>query len=202
MHTKNSSHPDVRVAASIRHDIRNGRAYVHKDKAAEPPRPPPTPRHDADESPAPTPGASGSMTPASRRGSTISGGTHAPSEGYFPAVPATSNAAPAQTSAEEAELDGNVDNATLFPAGDPVLGGHEMDAQEAYLQSREETREVELGDGEIDTMISIPLPAWTTPSHAVHPVFVTHKIKWSCVISNPDGHSKSAPPRTRAASSI
>ena len=66
-----------------------------------------------------------------------------------------------------------------------------MDAQEAYLQSREENREVELGDGEIDTMISIPLPVWTTPSHAVHPVFVTHKIKWSCVISNPDGHSES-----------
>lgn len=37
-------------------------------------------------------------------------------------------------------------------------------------------------------MITIPVPAWTTPSHNIHPVFVTHKIKWSCAISNPDGH--------------
>jgi hypothetical protein len=114
------------------------------------------------------------MTPARR--SSLAAGVSTP-EGYFPSV----------ANAPEPE----VNDPVLFPDGDPVLGGtHPMDAQEAYLQSREENREVELGDGEIDTMISIPLPVWTTPSHAVHPVFVTHKIKWSCVISNPDGHSE------------
>ncbi len=46
----------------------------------------------------------------------------------------------------------------------------------------------EVGDDEINTSFSIPIPPWTTASHGVHPIFVTHKIKWSCSISNPDGH--------------
>lgn len=45
-----------------------------------------------------------------------------------------------------------------------------------------------IGDDEIDTSFTIPIPPWITASHSVHPVFITHKIKWSCSISNPDGH--------------
>jgi hypothetical protein len=48
--------------------------------------------------------------------------------------------------------------------------------------------DVNIGDDEINTSISIPIPAFTTPSHTIHPLFVTHKIKWSCSISNADGH--------------
>lgn len=37
-------------------------------------------------------------------------------------------------------------------------------------------------DTEIDVVVEIPVPLWTVPSHAVYPVFVTHKIKWSAFI--------------------
>jgi hypothetical protein len=112
--------------------------------------------------------------------------------GYFPSVPGTS-----ATGAGNNLLDPNVNGSNSSFQGTAFAGGIDpstaspMDAQDAYMRAREEQREVELGDGEIDTMISIPLPAWTTPSHGIHPVFVTHKVKWSCVISNPDGHSTS-----------
>ncbi|KAM0789574.1 hypothetical protein ACM66B_000383 [Microbotryomycetes sp. NB124-2] len=51
--------------------------------------------------------------------------------------------------------------------------------------------EVEEDDGqdtEIDVNIDVPLPIWTAPSHSVFPCFITHKIKWSAFIKNPDGH--------------
>ena len=48
--------------------------------------------------------------------------------------------------------------------------------------------DVMVGDDEVNTAISIRVPAWTTPSHSIHPLFVSHKLKWSCTISNPDGH--------------
>ena len=50
------------------------------------------------------------------------------------------------------------------------------------------SEDLEIGDDEVDTSISIPIPPWTNATHSVHPVFITHKIKWSCSISNPDGH--------------
>lgn len=48
--------------------------------------------------------------------------------------------------------------------------------------------ELEIGDDEVNTHFTIPIPPWTCSSHAVHPAFITHKIKWSCSISNADGH--------------
>ncbi|OCF38275.1 hypothetical protein I317_07967 [Kwoniella heveanensis CBS 569] len=55
-------------------------------------------------------------------------------------------------------------------------------------ESVEDEEDVQIGDEEINTFFSIPVPAWATPSHSIHPVFITHKIKWSCSIANPDGH--------------
>ncbi|TXT05996.1 hypothetical protein VHUM_03757 [Vanrija humicola] len=48
--------------------------------------------------------------------------------------------------------------------------------------------DVNVGDDEVSTSFTVPIPPWTTPSHSVKPVFVNHKIKWSCSISNADGH--------------
>jgi len=48
--------------------------------------------------------------------------------------------------------------------------------------------EIEGGEDEIDNDFVIPIPRWTTPSHSIAPVVVTHKIKWSVAIRNPDGH--------------
>ncbi|SGY13409.1 BQ5605_C010g05854 [Microbotryum silenes-dioicae] len=43
-------------------------------------------------------------------------------------------------------------------------------------------------DTEVDVVIEVPVPVWTCPTHNVHPCFVSHKIKWSAFIRNPDGH--------------
>lgn len=205
VHTKHSSHPDVRVAASIRHDIRNGKAYVHREKNAPDLVRPPNAAKDND-SPATTPAASN--TPSFR---SLSGGARTaplpemtsgpPGDGYFPqyhsnaaadgspgTTPSTPNIAVSRSSISS-ESSGHNPMVNFIGGLDPATASH-ADSQEMYLQAREENREVELGDGEVDTMVSIPLPTWTTPSHSIHPVFVSHKIKWSCVISNPDGHSK------------
>lgn len=37
-------------------------------------------------------------------------------------------------------------------------------------------------DVEIDVVVDVDIPPWTTPSHSVHPIFITHKIKWSAFI--------------------
>lgn len=37
-------------------------------------------------------------------------------------------------------------------------------------------------DTEIDIVVEIPIPPFTTPSHHVHPIFVSHKLKWSAFI--------------------
>ena len=48
--------------------------------------------------------------------------------------------------------------------------------------------DIEIGDDEVDTSLTIPIPVYTTSTHNIHPVFIQHKIKWSCSILNADGH--------------
>ncbi|BEJ02445.1 hypothetical protein CcaverHIS631_0702400 [Cutaneotrichosporon cavernicola] len=45
------------------------------------------------------------------------------------------------------------------------------------------------GDDELSLKVMIPIPPWTTPTHTIKPVYVTHKIKWSCSLANADGHT-------------
>ncbi|EIM20361.1 hypothetical protein WALSEDRAFT_61018 [Wallemia mellicola CBS 633.66] len=46
----------------------------------------------------------------------------------------------------------------------------------------------ELNDGEVDSVINVDIPATAVPTHQFWPVQVYHKIKWSCMIQNRDGH--------------
>lgn len=120
-HTRHSQHPDQRVATSIKHEFKRGRA-VEVDTRRTPVR---TTNSSASNSRAPSP----SRTPLA-----------------------------SQTSLERT-LDDSQDD------------------------------DFSHGDDEINTSFSIPIPVTTTPTHSVHPVFVSHKIKWSCAISNLDGHT-------------
>lgn len=74
------------------------------------------------------------------------------------------------------------DVATSSPANTGPRGSTEASTEEPV------DPEAIVGDDEVCTSLTIPLPPWTTPSHTLKPVQVTHKIKWSCAISNPDGH--------------
>ncbi|KAL0956771.1 hypothetical protein HGRIS_002891 [Hohenbuehelia grisea] len=42
---------------------------------------------------------------------------------------------------------------------------------------------------EITTHLHIPVPINITPSHALEPICVSHRIRWSILIGNPDGHT-------------
>jgi hypothetical protein len=43
--------------------------------------------------------------------------------------------------------------------------------------------------GELEKVVGISLPDTTTPTHPIPPVTVTHKLRFSAFISNPDGHT-------------
>jgi len=47
----------------------------------------------------------------------------------------------------------------------------------------------ELSEGDIATRLEISLPLCTTPTHSLEPIITTHRIRWSILISNLDGHT-------------
>ncbi|WWC86172.1 uncharacterized protein L201_001045 [Kwoniella dendrophila CBS 6074] len=173
VHSKHSSRPETRVISCIKHEMRSGRAV---EIAREPVRPP-SHHYEApsanrslttsrQSSPAQTPLVTNSIR--SRPGQASAYGDR-PEDSYFPAPLPGSGSVNTSATAE-----GNAD------AGPSNASTHDS------IQTDE--TDIEIGDEEINTHFTIPIPKWVTPSHAIHPVFVTHKIKWSCSISNPDGH--------------
>ncbi|ORY33443.1 hypothetical protein BCR39DRAFT_557127 [Naematelia encephala] len=145
VHTRHSSHPDSRVAACVKHELRNGKAYLVSEEQIRPPA------HLADLG-----YTSNSQSRATSR---------PPSPVRVPRVPRPED--------------------SYFPAQGDAGSSH---AGPSSGEGGVEEEDLEIGDDEVNTSFTIPIPAFTTPSHSVHPVFVTHKLKWSCSISNPDGH--------------
>jgi hypothetical protein len=47
----------------------------------------------------------------------------------------------------------------------------------------------ELSEGEIATKLEISLPLSTAPTHSLEPIVTSHRIRWSILIDNPDGHT-------------
>ncbi|WWC58551.1 uncharacterized protein I303_101094 [Kwoniella dejecticola CBS 10117] len=174
VHTRHSSRPETRVISCIKHEMKHGRAV---DIGREPVRPPlhwneppsanrsaTTSRHS---SPAQTPVVCARARLAPTWGDR-------PEDSYFPGPSSGSGSAAGSASATPGI---DTENAQ---AGPSTASTHDSILTD-------ET-DIEIGDDEINTHFTIPIPKWVTPSHAIHPVFVTHKIKWSCSISNPDGH--------------
>jgi hypothetical protein len=207
VHTRHSSHPEVRIAATVKHELREGRAFRVTERGSEPvapahhfhghdsngmvsapPSAPPSPRHGPVGG---LPGfGSGIQTPMSDFALSRAG--------------SFANLAGLGSSASAAALGGtggyfgnarraNTGNATPGPSAlgtgaSAGAGASQVAAFPDDMRERGDEEDILIGDEEINTMITIPVPSWTTPSHSIHPVFVTHKIKWSCAISNPDGH--------------
>jgi len=49
--------------------------------------------------------------------------------------------------------------------------------------------DIELAEGDIATKLEISLPLCTTPTHTLEPVIISHRIRWSILIGNLDGHT-------------
>lgn len=180
VHTKHSSHPEVRIAATAKHVLRDGRAYKVTDRGQEPVAPPHH-LHSHDTvvngwSSVPTSApASPRLGFASTPGTGFSSGFQTPQDQYLSRPGSTSNLA-------ALGLPPPHSGPSSGGGGDVSIAAIPDDTRNA------DDEDINIGDEEIDTMITVPIPSWTTPSHNIHPVFVTHKIKWSCAISNPDGH--------------
>jgi arrestin-related trafficking adapter 4/5/7 len=70
-------------------------------------------------------------------------------------------------------------------------GGSSASPQQA--QSGDELHSVpvdfELSAEEIATKIEILIPVSATPTHSLEPIVVSHRIRWTILIGNPDGHT-------------
>ncbi|WRT64078.1 uncharacterized protein IL334_001006 [Kwoniella shivajii] len=165
VHTRHSSRPETRAVSCVKHGIRQGRA-VEIDR--EPIRPP-SHWHDASS--------------ASRSATT----SRQPSPAQTPIVGARGRLAPLPAVWGERPSDSYFPGPSTDGEPNSQAGPSNGNGSLSESISTDET-DIEIGDDEVNTHFTIPIPKWVTPSHAIHPVFVTHKIKWSCSISNPDGH--------------
>lgn len=189
VHTRHSSHNEVRVAASIKHEIKNGRAYRVTDSGAAPMAPPPHHYYSDDAVPpgSATPSAPPSPHQRAVRDHTLGNPPPLTDSGLSSRIGSFANLAGSSIGRAHDGYFGHPGsgsgsaNATPGPSH-PTVADIPDDMRNA------DDDDINIGDDEVDTMITIPIPSWTTPSHNVHPVYVTHKIKWSCAISNPDGH--------------
>ncbi|KIK78613.1 hypothetical protein PAXRUDRAFT_16778 [Paxillus rubicundulus Ve08.2h10] len=53
------------------------------------------------------------------------------------------------------------------------------------------------GNDDIVTQLCVTIPGLATPSHALEPITVTHRVRWSIVMSNLDGHTSELRSATR-----
>ncbi|KAJ3783537.1 hypothetical protein GGU10DRAFT_316675 [Lentinula aff. detonsa] len=55
--------------------------------------------------------------------------------------------------------------------------------------SRDTVDGIEISQDDIVTYLILPIPRNITPTHVLDPIHVTHRIRWSILILNPDGHT-------------
>ncbi|KAK0462608.1 uncharacterized protein EV420DRAFT_1628125 [Desarmillaria tabescens] len=55
--------------------------------------------------------------------------------------------------------------------------------------STDHTENLEMSNDDIVTYLTFPIPLCITPTHALEPINVSHRIRWSILILNLDGHT-------------
>ncbi|KAJ3896199.1 hypothetical protein GG344DRAFT_37221 [Lentinula edodes] len=54
---------------------------------------------------------------------------------------------------------------------------------------RDPVEGLEMSQDDVVTYLLLPIPLNITPTHVLDPIHVTHRIRWSILILNPDGHT-------------
>ncbi|KAF8585927.1 hypothetical protein K439DRAFT_1632192 [Ramaria rubella] len=164
-------HEESRVISTAKHEIRNGRTVTQQlnDHFKE--------TTTVSRRPTPQRGASGS-TP------TIPDGVRTPppeSSSYF--EPSSSYTSPVQ---QIISVNGTLTVGTPDTEAGPssALGSPANDHTPSY-----EHEDLDIGEEEIVTTLPLTLPVYSTPTHGLEPVVITHRIRWSILMSNPDGHT-------------
>ncbi|GJJ06429.1 hypothetical protein Clacol_000621 [Clathrus columnatus] len=177
-----STHDETRVVCSVKHEIQNGRAFVVPYfSVASTLR---WTQHSQTQSPFTT----GASTPS------VSDGTRTP---FFEPVNSFALNGPNvhRTSLDVPDVVRSSRD-TSEDASSPTstsLRSRSNSAQNSSGPSSSFTTGVsgdiiDLGEQEIVTTLELPLPSTLTPSHALEPILISHRLRWNIILSNPDGH--------------
>ncbi len=71
----------------------------------------------------------------------------------------------------------------------PEAGPSTSNTEQPGSESHSVPTDFELSEEDIATKLEISLPLRTTPTHPLEPIIVSHRIRWTIVIGNPDGHT-------------
>ncbi|KAI0044208.1 hypothetical protein FA95DRAFT_1583867 [Auriscalpium vulgare] len=164
----------TKAVAIAKHEIQNGRAV------AVDPRPRAPSWHSRS-----TPSTPGSMTPALGSGH-ISPPIHTPygvpqssgsTSSYFEPIGDTSSAAEAGPSSARP--------APAPASSSPNAAGSSSSDPEHFATHDD----FELSEEDVVTQLDVLIPPSTTPTHSLEPIVVTHRVRWSILIKNLDGHT-------------
>lgn len=169
-----SAHDENRIACSVKHEIHDGRAVaVPYFSIANSFR--------WSQSSSQSPFSTGANTPSA------SDGARTPFSEVTP--PSTSGTSSNRVSLDvrdtapisrDTSEDAPFTTASLRPSPAPNRGDPSS--------SSPDRAPIDIGEQEIVTTLELPLPTTLTPSHAVEPVLISHRLRWNILLSNPDGH--------------
>ncbi|KAI0675367.1 hypothetical protein C8Q78DRAFT_965359 [Trametes maxima] len=201
LYARTGSQENTRVIASTKHDIVDGKA-ICVDEQQHRFRVPllhghsHVSRHSLSSAPS---------TPSQTPGNGLSSHSHHSSHGqgsYFPPMSASSSRphSPSHTPLELAPLTTTTTNSSSSSGG--AVRSGPLTSAEASAQASTNASSIELPpqagpstdpDAEIATdvvtTLNITVPIHSTPSHSLEPVQVSHRVRWSILIGNLDGHT-------------
>ncbi|TFY74340.1 hypothetical protein EWM64_g9672, partial [Hericium alpestre] len=182
LYTRTGWQENTRPAVTTKHDIVNGRAVLVEDSLHRPK----VPHHHTSYHPharasqPPTPGTS---TPALSSGqySPVSGPSSARSSGYFPPVHPTGS--------EHNVADAHLAMTSHAPEAGPSSSSHTSEEGSHPVSAVPLPGDFQMADTDVVSTLDVPIPMSCTPTHSLEPIMINHRIRWSILISNLDGHT-------------
>ncbi|KAF8639580.1 hypothetical protein AX17_001482 [Amanita inopinata Kibby_2008] len=77
-------------------------------------------------------------------------------------------------------------------SGKPAVSGATYNSIQTWENSHPrltESQRANLGANDVVTSLTMLLPFKVTPTHALEPIIVSHRVRWNILIANPDGHT-------------
>ncbi|KAH9858504.1 hypothetical protein C2E23DRAFT_864422 [Lenzites betulinus] len=199
LYSRTGSQENTRVIASTKHDIVEGKA-ICVDEQQHRFRVPllhghsHVSRHSVSNAP---------TTPSQTSGLAHGPYSHHVGSSYFPPLSASSSRphSPTHTPLELAPLTTTTTNSSSSSSGGalrsgPVTSGEgsaEPSAQASVVELPPQpgSTSEDFMDPATDvvTTLNITVPIHATPSHSLEPIQVTHRVRWSILIANLDGHT-------------
>ncbi|KAG1715777.1 hypothetical protein ID866_1401 [Astraeus odoratus] len=159
VHYRGSAQEHTRTVTTVEHDISQGRAVLRLER-----------RHSL-----PVPITHGTSLTSPPGGLSSEG--HTPSSGSLAGqLDALSFSRPSR-SGSSSSLDSNALSSAPLPSSS-TEPSESLDAGE-----------LQMSEADVVTQLSLTLPRSATPSHSLEPIIITHRIRWSILMSNLDGHT-------------